>query len=378
LLFDQANLLARRMQSDQMIEIRDQRSAASNQRADIRHRKTRRFLCDLCASAVKPISDFRLLISGLCVLLLVLCAHVEAQQPTKIPRVGVLSPTVAVGLDPLHQGFRDLGYVKGKNLAIEYRFAEGKLDRLPALVAELVHLKVDVIVAIGGPAVHAAQKATETIPIVMTNAGDPVEQGFVASLARPGGNITGLSSFTTDLAGKRLELLGEIIPKLSRVAVLWHPDAVGSTLAWKESQLAAREQGLQLQSLEVHGREELDGAFRAASKERAQAVVALRSPTVAIERKRIAELAVKNRLPVIYDDAAYVEAGGLMSYGTKQADLYRRAPIYVDKILKGAKPADLPVEQPTKFELVINLNAAKQIGLTIPPNILARADRVIR
>jgi putative ABC transport system substrate-binding protein len=302
----------------------------------------------------------------------------EAQQPAKIARVGVLTPTFAVGLEPLRQGFRDLGYVEGKNLAIEYLFAEGKLDRLPALAAELVSLKVDVIVAVGGPSVQAAKKATETIPIVMTNAGDPVEQGFVASLARPGRNITGLSSFTTDLAGKRLELLREIIPKLSRVAVLWHPDAIGSTLAWKESQLAAREHGLQLQSFEVRGREDLDGAFRAAAKERAQALVALRSPTVAIERKRIAELAIKNRLPVIYDDIAYVEAGGLMSYGTKQADLYRRAALYVDKIFKGAKPADLPVEQPTKFEFVINLNAARQIGLTIPPNVLARADRVFR
>jgi putative ABC transport system substrate-binding protein len=307
-----------------------------------------------------------------------LCGSVEAQQPAKIARVGVLTPTFAVALEPLRQGFRDLGYVEGKNLAIEYRFAEGKLDRLPALAAELVSLKVDVIVGAGGPSVQAAKKATETIPIVMTNAGDPVEQGFVASLARPGRNITGLSSFTTDLAGKRLELLREIIPKLSRVAVLWHPDAIGSTLAWKESQLAAREQGLQLQSFEVRGREDLDDAFRAAAKERAQALVALRSPTVAIERKRIAELAIKNRLPVIYDDIAYVEAGGLMSYGTKQADLYRRAAIYVDKILKGAKPADLPVEQPTKFELIINLKAAKQIGLTIPPNVLARADKVIR
>jgi putative ABC transport system substrate-binding protein len=212
----------------------------------------------------------------------------------------------------------------------------------------------------------------------MTNAGDPVDQGFVASLARPGGNITGLSSLTTDLAGKRLELLKEIIPKLSRLAVLWHPDAIGSTLSWKESQLAAREQGLQLQSLEVRDPEDLEGAFQAASKERARALVALRSPIIAIERKRIAELAIKNRLPVIYDDRAYVEAGGLMSYGTNQADLYRRAAIYVDRILKGAKPADLPVEQPTKFEFVINLKAAKQIGLTIPPNVLARADRVIR
>jgi putative ABC transport system substrate-binding protein len=315
---------------------------------------------------------------ALSALLCALCSSVAAQQTAKVPRVGVLTPTFAVGFEPFRQGLRELGYVEGKNLAIEYRFAEGKLDRLPALAAGLVRHKVDIVVAVGGPSVQAAKKATETIPIVMTNAGDPVDQGFVASLARPGGNITGLSSLTTDLAGKRLELLKEIVPKLSRLAVLWHPDAIGSTLSWKESQLAAREQGLQLQSLEVRDPEDLEGAFQAASKERAQALVALRSPIVAIERKRIAELAIKNRLPAIYDDRAYVEAGGLMSYGTNQADLYRRAAVYVDKILKGAKPADLPVEQPTKFEFVINLKSAKQIGLKIPPNVLARADRVIR
>jgi len=211
----------------------------------------------------------------------------------------------------------------------------------------------------------------------MATAGDPVDQGFVASLARPGGNITGLSSLTTDLAGKRLELLKEIIPKLSRVAVLWHPDAIGPPLSWKEIQLAAREQGLRLQALEVRGPEDLDGAFRAASRERAQALVALRSPIVVFERTRITELATKNRLPAIYDDRVFVETDGLMSYGTNQADLHRRAATYVDKILKGAKPADLPVEQPTKFELVINPKTAKALGLTIPPSLLLRADQVI-
>jgi putative ABC transport system substrate-binding protein len=320
----------------------------------------------------------KIIVLTLCAVIFALCSPAEAQQTAKVPRVGVLTPTFAVGFEPFRQGLRELGYVEGKNLAIEYRFAEGKLDRLPALAAGLVRHKVDIVVAVGGPSVQAAKKATETIPIVMTNAGDPVDQGFVASLARPGGNITGLSSLTTDLAAKRLELLKEIVPKLSRLAVLWHPDAIGSTLSWKESQLAAREQGLQLQSLEVRDPEDLEGAFQAASKERAQALVALRSPIVAIERKRIAELAIKNRLPAIYDDRAYVEAGGLMSYGTNQADLYRRAAVYVDKILKGAKPADLPVEQPTKFELIINLKIAKQIGLVIPPNVLVRADRVIR
>ncbi len=296
----------------------------------------------------------------------------RAQHPAKVPRIGVLT-TSASGYEPFRQGLRELGYLEGKNVAIEYRFAEGKLDRLPALAAELVRLKVDIVVAVGAPAVRAARKATETIPIVMA-AADPVGQGFVASLARPGGNVTGLSSLTAGLVGKRFELLKEIIPKLSRVAVLWHPDP---TRNWKEIQLAAREQGLQLQSLEVRGREDLDGAFRAASRERAQALLALRSPTVVAERKRIAELAIQNRLPAIYDDRAHVEAHGLMSYGTNQADLHRRAATYVDKILKGAKPADLPVEQPTKFELVINMKTAKALGLTIPQTLLIRADQVI-
>ena len=300
----------------------------------------------------------------------------EAQQPTKVPRVGFLTP--ASGYEPFRQGLRELGYLEGKHLIIEYRFAEGKLDRLPALAAELVRLKVDIVVAVGGPAVHAAKKATETIPIVMATAGDPVDQGFVASLARPGGNVTGLSSLTTDLGGKRLELLKEIIPKLSRVAVLWHPDALGPPLSWKEIQLAAREQGLRLQSLEVRGPEDLDGAFRAASRERAQALVALRSPIVVFERTRITELATKNRLPAIYDDRVFVETDGLMSYGTNQADLHRRAATYVDRILKGAKPADLPVEQPTKFELVINMKTAKTLGLTIPQSLLVRADEIIQ
>ena len=305
-------------------------------------------------------------------------AVAQAQQPAKVRRIGILTPTLAGGYEPLHQGLRELGYVEGKNLSIEYRFAEGKLDRLPALAADLVRLKVDIVVAVGGPSVQAAKEATKTIPIVMTNAGDPVDQGFVASLARPGGNITGLSSLTTDLAGKRLELLKEAISTLSRVAVLWHPDAIGSTLSWKESQLAARDLGLKLQSLEVRGPEDLDGAFRAATKERSQALVALRSPVISMERKRIADLAIRSRLPTLYDDKPYVEAGGLMSYGTNQADLYRRAAIFVDKILKGTKPADLPVERPIKFELVMNLKTAKQIGLTIPPNVLARADKVIK
>jgi len=314
----------------------------------------------------------------LCAVLLALCHSADGQQTAKVFRIGLLSPTVRSGFEPLWQGLRDLGYVEGKNLMIESRFAQGNLDNLPAFAAELVRLNIDIIVAIGGPSVQAAKNATETIPIVMTNAGDPIEQGFIASLARPGGNITGLSSLTHDLAGKRLELLKETLPKLSRVAALWHPDTIGSTLNWKETQLAGRELGLQLQSLEVRSREDLDQAFRAAVKERTQALVVLRSPIVAIQRMHIAELAIKNRLPAIYDDRVYVEAGGLMSYGTNQGDLYRRTAVYVDKILRGAKPADLPVEQPKRFEFVINLKTAKQIRLAIPPNVLARADRVIK
>jgi putative tryptophan/tyrosine transport system substrate-binding protein len=315
------------------------------------------------------------------VILLAVAVSAKAQQAKKIPRIGILIPVTpaaaAIYLEAFKQGLRGLGYIEGQNIAIDYRYAEGKSDRLPALAAELVRLKVDIIVAVGR-SVQAAKKSTETISIVMTNAGDPVNEGFVASLARPGGNVTGLSSLTTDLAGKRLELLKETIPKLSRLAVLWDPENKGSTLSWKENELAARELGLQLQSLAVRSPEDLDVAFRAAAKERSQALVALRSPVIFNERKRIVDLTIKSHLPAIYDDREFIEPGGLMSYGTNQADLFRRAATYVDKILKGRKPADLPVEQPKKFEFIINLKAAKQIGLTIPPNVLARADKVIK
>jgi len=335
------------------------------------------------SKSAREIVSKRIIGVALSAMLLALCLPAEAQQqPKKIYRIGYLWPTRPtspdLGTDAFRRGLRELGYIEGQNLVFEFRFADGKVDRLPALATELVRLNVDVVVAVGGPSIQAAKKATETIPIVMTNAGDPVDQGFIVSLARPGGNITGLSSLTHDLAGKRLELLKETVAKLSRLAVLWHPEAAGSALAWKENQLIAQKLNLQLQSLEVRGAEDLATAFQAAAKERAQSLVVLRSPIIAIERKRIAELAIKNRLPAIYDDRAYVEGGGLMSYGTNQADLYRRAAVFVDKILKGAKPADLPVEQPTKFEFVVNLKTAKQIGLTIPPNVLARADRVIR
>jgi putative ABC transport system substrate-binding protein len=268
-----------------------------------------------------------------------------------------------------------LGYVEGKNIVIEYRDGEARLERLPGLAADLVRLKVDIIVTGGRPSTHAAKQATSTIPIVMAAAGNPVENRFVASLARPGGNITGLTTVRGDLTGKRLELLKETVSKISRVAVLWGPPAASN---FKDAAAAAQLLGLKLQSLEVRGPDDLDGAFRAAVEKHADALLALRNPIIFNQRTQIAGLAIKNRLPAMYDDREFVETGGLMSYAPNQQDLYRRAATYVDKILKGAKPADLPVQQPTKFELVINLKTAKQIGLTIPPNVLARADRVIR
>ena len=301
----------------------------------------------------------------------------EAQKPAKIPRIGVLRPGAPpdAGLEAFRQGLRELGYIEGKNIMIEPRFAEGRIDRFRDHVAELIQLKVDIIVTPGGPQTRAAKEATTAIPIVMVNVGNPVGSGLVVSLARPGGNVTGLTTVTRDLDGKRLELLKEAVPKASRVAVLWNPDAPGGC---EQTEIAARSLGLKIQVLEVRGPDDLDGAFRAAAKERAQALVVLRNPVTLNERKPIADLAIKSRLPTIYDDRMFVEAGGLMSYGTNITDSYRRAAVYVDKILKGTKPADLPVEQPTKFELFINLKTAKQIGLTIPPNVLARADKVIK
>ena len=307
----------------------------------------------------------------------------QAQQPTKIPRIGYLDgafpSTNAARIDAFRQGLRELGYVEGKNIVIEYRHAEGKLDRLPALAAELVRLKVEVIVMGGGGASTVSGKeATKTIPIVMVAAVDPVGQGFVTSLARPGGNVTGLSTLSPEISGKRLELLKEIVPKLSRVAVLGTSTGTATALSLKEVEPAAGALGVKLQFLDVLAPKDIEPAFRAASKGRAEGVLVLTGPVINLQRKQIAELAAKNRLPVIYPFPDYVEAGGLMSYGVNIVDLDRRAATYVDKILKGAKPADLPVEQPVKFELIINLKAAKQIGLTIPPNVLARADRVIR
>ena len=308
-------------------------------------------------------------------------ARAEAQQPTKIPRIGFLSLAPAgprVTHEAFRQGLRDLGYIEGQNIVVEYRTAGDRPDRLPALTVELVSLKVDVIVAAGSQAVHAAQQATKTIPVVMTSSSDPVGTGFVASLARPAGNITGLSLLSPDLSTKRLELLKEIVTRLSRVAVLWNPDDPAAKLSLRETEEAAKELAIQLQTLQVRGANDFDSAFQHASKGRAQAAVLLPAPIMNARAGQIAELASKNRLASISFASEFPDAGGLMSYGVNLADLYRRAATYVDKILKGAKPADLPVEQPMKFELVINLKTAKQIGLTIPPNVLVRADRVIR
>jgi putative tryptophan/tyrosine transport system substrate-binding protein len=307
---------------------------------------------------------------------------VQAQQPTKIPRIGFLSGASPSTNVPRHeafrQGLRELGYVEEKNIVIEYRYADGKLDRLPTLAAELVRLNVDIIVSAGPGPTRATKAATSTIPIVMAQDSDPVADGFVASLARPGGNITGLSTFAPELGGKRLEILREVVPKLASVGVLGNSTFRSNAPAMREMELAAKVFKVQLQYLDVLGPEDIGTAFRAASKGRADAVLTLTSTILSTHRAQIIELAVKNRLPAMYHNSQFVEAGGLMAYSADLTNLFHRSATYVDKILKGRKPADLPVEQPTKFEFVINLKAAKQIGLTIPPNVLARADKVIR
>jgi ABC-type uncharacterized transport system substrate-binding protein len=311
-----------------------------------------------------------------------LCSSASAQQPKNIPHVGYLtissfSSNVARN-DAFRRGMRELGYVEGKNIVIEWRSGEGKVERKSELVAELVRLRVDVLVTSGPTMTRAAQQATATIPIVMAFDPDPVGNGFIASLARPGRNITGLSSLSPELSGKQLELLKEIVPRLSRVAVLGTSAEPGNALTLREIELAAAAFGVKLQYLEIADPRDIEPAFRAANKEHAGAMLVLQTPVFNPKRKQIAELALQNRLPAIYPQSEWVGDGGLMSHGVSFAALYHRAATYVDKILKGAKPADLPVEQPTKFEFIINLNTAKQIGLTIPPNVLARADRVIR
>jgi putative tryptophan/tyrosine transport system substrate-binding protein len=311
------------------------------------------------------------------------CACISAQaQQAKVYRVGYLSAlslsAESARLDGFWQALRDLGYVEGRNIVFEYRFAEGKFDRLPQFAAELIRLKVEVIITTGPTSTRAAKEATITIPIVMAFDNDPVGNKFVASLASPGGNITGLSTYYPEISGKQLELLKEIIPRLARVAVFGNSAIPGNAQALRETELAAATFGVHLQHLEVRDLKEIETSFREARKGRVDGVLVLTSPVTNSYRSQIVDLAIKNRLPAIYYTAEWVEAGGLMTYGANLVDLWRRAATYVDKILKGAKPADLPVEQPTKFELIINLKAARQIGLTIPPRVLARADRVIR
>ena len=306
-----------------------------------------------------------------------------AQQPEKVPRIGYFSAGSPSGaphlLEAFRKGLRELGWVEDKNIVIDYRFAEGRSDRLPDLAAELVRLKVDIIVAVPTPAAAAAKNATETIPIVMINVGDPVGLGLIASLARPGGNVTGLSfGVGMETVSKGLELLKETVPKVRRVAILSNPANPSHPLAIREVKVAARSLGLQLQLLEARGPNEFDGAFAAMAKERVGALLVVADSIFILHRTRLADLAARSRLPAAYGVRENVEAGGLMSYGPSVRDLFRRAATFVDKILKGAKPADLPVEQPTKFELVINLKTAKALGLTIPPSVLIRADEVIQ
>jgi ABC-type uncharacterized transport system substrate-binding protein len=320
---------------------------------------------------------------AVCAMLFALCASAAAQQPKKIPRLGYVtsnsSAAISTRTEAFRQGLRELGYVEGKNIVIEWRSAEGKLDRLPMLAGELVRLNLDVIVSAGGNATASVIKeATHTIPIVVTNVADPVGSGYAVSLARPGMNITGLTAISFDLAGKRLELIGETIPKVSRIAVLLDPQDDSKIVELKQAQAAAKALGLRLHAIEVQSPSDLEGTLKAAMRDKPEVLLVLGSAVTNTVRIRIAEFAIKNRLPTMWPERGLMDAGGLMSYGPNYADLFRRAASYVDKILKGAKPGDLPIEQPRQFELVVNLKTAKQIGVTIPPNVLARADRVIR
>ena len=323
--------------------------------------------------------------AGVVVILVLVLGWVRmaaAEQPTKIPRIAFLgtasASVVATRVEAFREGLRELGYVEGKNIVMEYRFGEGKSNEVTTLAVELARSKVDVIVTAGSAGTRSAKEATVTIPIVMGNEGDPVASGFVASLARPGGNITGMSNLSPEISGKQLEILKDIVPKLSRVATLGNLTIPGNSQALKEIELASRVLGVQVQYLEVKSSADFEVAFRSASKGRADAVIALPNPVATFDRKQVVKLAVKSRVPAIYHSIEFVDDGGLMTYSANITDLFRRAATYVDKILKGAKPADLPVEQPKKFEFIINLKAAKQIGLTIPPNVLARANKVIK
>jgi putative ABC transport system substrate-binding protein len=306
-----------------------------------------------------------------------------AQQQTKVPRIGILvsagDPGQSQIAEAFRKGLREVGYIEGKNILIEYRYGQGKLDRIPSLITELVQAKVDVLVVSSLVGIRAAKQTTKSIPIVMLASSDPVATGIVESLARPGGNITGLALLSRELSAKRVELLKEVFPRILRVAILWDADAPGPALAFKEYEAAAQAFKLRVLSLEVRApNPDFEGAFQAATKSRAGALIVISNPLIIRTRRQIAGLAAKSRLALIYESSRYMEDGGLMSYSARDLDQWSRAATYVDKILKGAKPADLPVEQPTKFELVINLKTAKQIGLTIPPNVLARADKIIK
>jgi putative tryptophan/tyrosine transport system substrate-binding protein len=317
----------------------------------------------------------------LSILLFAFCVSVQAQEPKKIPRIGVLRPGLAAApnYEAFRQGLRELGYVEGQNVLLEFRDGEGKAERLPDLAAELVRLKVDVIVTSSTPAIQAVKQATVTIPIVMGFSGDPVGTGLVASLAKPGGNITGLSDIGPEISGKQLELLKEAFPTISRVGFFLNPSNQSNRLRLKAAEVTAGELKVQIQALEVQSTNDVEKAILAISKGRAQALMTVRDPfAIYVNLKRIVEFTLENRLPTMHMDKEPVEAGGLMSYGPDVPDLFRRAATYVDKILKGTKPADLPVERPIKFEFVINLKTAKQIGVTIPPNVLARADKVFK
>jgi ABC-type uncharacterized transport system substrate-binding protein len=312
---------------------------------------------------------------------LVTVSLADAQQLAKLAKIGWLSSTFSsrptAGFDAFRQVLREHGYIEGKNIVFEFRYAEEKYDRLSPLADELIRLKVDLLVAPNTVSALAAKNATRSIPIVFQGVPDPVAVGLIDTLARPGGNLTGLASIV-ELGGKRLELLKETVPKLTRVAVLWNSTDPSSTLGWKESQLSARELGLQLHSMEVSTADKFPNAFKEATEARCAALAVTTNTLVVTNRKQVVDLATKNRLPVIYPREDFVDIGGLMSYGADRAEPFRRAAVFVDKILKGTKPADIPVEQPTKFEFVVNLKTAKQIGLTIPPNVLARADKVIK
>jgi putative ABC transport system substrate-binding protein len=324
----------------------------------------------------------KIIFLALCSLLFARCSSAQAQPASKMSRIGYLSSVSkdsdSYRSDAFRQGLRSLGYVEGQNITVEYRYAAGDLKRFPDLVDELIQLKIDVMVVSSAPGVLAAKKATQSIPIVMTNVGDPVGEGIIDSLARPGGNVTGLTGVAPDLSGKRLELLKETVPRLSRVGVLWDPASRGAATLFKETEAPALEMKVQLQSLEVRQPEDFERVFKVAASKQLGALVVLQSPFTATHRRAIVDFATKSRLPTMFGEGAHVEAGGLMSYAPNYNDLFRRAATFVDKILKGRKPADLPVEQPTKFEFVINLKTAKQIGVTIPQSVLFRADKVIK